>query len=175
MVGVLLCALPFLVERLLKIKASSFFKKTYWLFILLSIFLGTGLAFYLKVRYWDKSLHAFSGMMLVVLGLGLLSPLMPRFKHLSTATILLFTFFFAMTLGVYWEFYEFTFDGLLGLNMQQFATITGRDLVGRQSLMDTMGDLFANAIGASLFVLYCHFKVKKEPNWLEIFYFTANK
>lgn len=174
-IGMLLCLFPFLIEPLFKIQTSSLFKKMYWLFIFLSIFLGTGLSFYTKVSFWDKGLHAFSGMLLVVLGLGFLSRLMPRFQHLSRPTLLLFAFFFAMTLGVYWEFYEFTFDGLLGLNMQQFATITGRNLVGRHSLMDTMGDLFANAAGASIFVLYSYFKLKKTPDWIQLFYFTSIK
>ncbi|MBP2101448.1 hypothetical protein ACFQOY_08030 [Enterococcus alcedinis] len=174
-IGVLLCLLPFLVERRFKLLISSYFKKTYWLFLGLSVFLGTGLSFYLRIRYWDKMLHAFSGMVLTILGLGVLSLLMPKFKHLSTATILLFSFFFAMTLGVYWEFYEFTFDGLLGLNMQQFATITGRNLVGRHSLMDTMSDLFANALGASLFTLYCAFKMNRSNDWLQHFFFISTK
>ena len=40
--------------------------------------------------------------------------------QLSPFFVAMFAFMFAVTLGVIWEIYEFTFDGLLGLNMQKF-------------------------------------------------------
>ena len=70
--------------------------------------------------------------------------------NLSPLFVALFSFCFAVTLGVVWEFYEFTFDGLLGLNMQKFALENGTQLIGRAALTDTMIDLFVDAVGALL-------------------------
>lgn len=174
-IGVLLCLAPALVERIFRLRTSLFLKNMYWLFILLSIFLGTGLSFYSRFYYWDKMLHFSSAGLLVLLGLGVLSLLMPKFQHLSLITITLFGFLFAMTLGVFWEFYEFTFDGILGLNMQQFATSTGVNLIGRASLIDTMGDLFMNTAGAASFSFYCYAKVNADNHWLQALSFTPQK
>ncbi len=175
LLGVLLCLLPFLLERLFKFKASLFLKIFYWIFILFAVFLGTGLSYYSKFYYWDKLLHFSSAMLLAVLGIGILSVFEPDFKHVSIPTIVLFGFFFAMTAGVFWEFYEFTFDGLLGLNMQRFATSSGKNLIGRAVLIDTMGDLFTNTFGALVFSLLAFIKAKKNQNWLRNLAFTTHK
>ena len=68
--------------------------------------------------------------------------------ELSPLFVALFSFCFAVTLGVVWEFYEYTFDGLLGLNMQKFALENGTLLIGRAALADTMMDLVVDAVGA---------------------------
>ncbi len=173
--GMIISFLPFGLETLFKFKAPIALKNLYWLFILFAVSLGTGLSFYGKFFYWDKFLHFSSAMLLAALGLGILSLLMPKFQHLSVGTIVLFGFFFAMTMGVFWEFYEFTFDGLLGLNMQRFATSSGKDLVGRAVLMDTMGDLFTNTAGAIVFSVVCFIKGKQSPEWLQLFAFTPKQ
>ena len=173
--GVLLCLVPFVLEKLFKFTASKLLKNLYWVFILFAVFLGTGLSFYSKFYYWDKLLHFSSAMLLVALGFGILSILMPNFKHLTVPTIVVFGFLFAMTMGVFWEFYEYSFDGLLGLNMQRFATSSGKNLVGRAALYDTMWDLITNTIGALLFSIFCYFKAKTDENWLQYLVFTTNK
>ncbi|MGY3767007.1 hypothetical protein ACWOAH_10810 [Vagococcus vulneris] len=173
--GILLCLLPQLIEQIFKLTTPVVLKNMYWLFILFSVFLGTGLSFYSRFYYWDKFLHFSSAALLVALGFGILSCLMPKFNHLSLGTIILFGFFFAMTMGVVWEFYEFTFDGLLGLNMQRFATSSGKNLVGRAVLMDTMGDLFTNTAGALTFSIFCFFKGKSTPKWLQLLAFSLHK
>lgn len=164
--GIILCFLPYFIEKSFKLITPALLKNMYWLFILFSVFLGTGLSFYSKVYYWDKFLHFSSAMLLVALGIGFLSYLMPKFDHLTVSTVILFGFFFAMTAGVFWEFYEFTFDGLLHLNMQRFLTSSGKELLGRAALMDTMSDLFTNTFGALIFSIFCYFKAKSNPKWL---------
>jgi uncharacterized membrane protein YjdF len=59
-----------------------------------------------------------------------------------------FAFCFALSAGAIWEIYEFTFDGLLGLNMQKFLLENGEALVGRAAVVDTMKDLITDAISA---------------------------
>lgn len=173
--GILLCFLPFLVERIFKFIASSTLKIFYWVFIYLAVFLGTGLSFYSIFFYWDKILHFSSAILLTLVGIGILSVTEPNFKKLSIKTIILFGFLFAMTCGIFWEFYEFTFDGILGLNMQRFATSSGKKLVGRLALMDTMGDLITNTIGTLIFSILCYIKLKKKPHFLKKLSFSINK
>ena len=52
-----------------------------------------------------------------------------------------FMFSIGMTVGGIWEIFEFTMDQLFGLNMQ------------RSGLLDTMGDLIVDAIGAFFIAL----------------------
>jgi uncharacterized membrane protein YjdF len=79
----------------------------------------------------------------------------------------IFAFCFSMTLGVFWEFYEYFVDGMLGLNMQRFLQEDGTALIGREALCDTMQDLITDAIGAlfTSFVGYVSLKFKK--GWVE--------
>ena len=50
----------------------------------------------------------------------------------------MFSFCFAVAIGVLWEIFEFTMDNLFGLNMQ------------KSGLLDTMSDLIIDSIGAFL-------------------------
>ena len=62
--------------------------------------------------------------------------------------VAMFSFCFAVSIGAVWEIYEFSFDGLLGLNMQKFLLADGTPLVGRAALTDTMKDIIVDTIGA---------------------------
>ena len=73
----------------------------------------------------------------------------------------LFAFCFAITMGVVWEIYEFSFDGLLGLNMQKFRLESGEALIGRAALADTMEDLIVDAAGALVMAIIGFFNLKR--------------
>lgn len=164
--GVVLLLLPNLLTAISKIKFPDMVIFLYNLFILLSVFLGTGFNLYSKVFYWDKILHFSSAMLSVALGIGLGMFIFNKltFTKRYVFGVVLFGFLFAMTLGVFWEFYEFSFDGFLGLNMQRFETSDGTAFIGREALFDTMGDLFFNCIGAALFSIICYYtSLSKKP------------
>ena len=65
--------------------------------------------------------------------------------------LLLFTFTFAVTLGVFWEIGEFTLDALLGHDHQNGASarlcFTRKTYQG-SGLRDTMSDLIVDCLGA---------------------------
>ena len=70
---------------------------------------------------WDTILHTFSGAMLASLGFSVITLLNKTERIpmiMSPSFVAIFTFCFAVTLGVFWEIYEYTADGLLHLNMQ---------------------------------------------------------
>ncbi|MPN18700.1 hypothetical protein SDC9_166063 [bioreactor metagenome] len=87
--------------------------------------------------------------------------------NLSPLFVAIFAFCFAVTLGVVWEIYEFTFDGILGLNMQKFMLENGTQLIGRAALADTMKDLIVDAAGALVVSIIGYISMKKQKDWLE--------
>lgn len=175
--GVGLLLVPEVLAKFIGYAIPNPLKVLYWAFIYFAVFIGTGFHYYNKIKLWDKFLHCWSAALLVALGLALISLFFKKeaLIKMSPFFIVLFGFCFALSMGVFWEFYEFTFDKLLGMNMQRFATSTGINFNGRQALMDTMGDLFTNALGAFLFSLYAYIKLKKEPRWIEIISFRKVK
>ena len=94
---------------------------------------------------------------------------------LSPFFVALFSFCFAVTMGVLWEIYEFSFDGLLGLNMQKFALENGTNLVGRLALMDTMKDLIVDALGAFVVSIMGYISLKYKKGWLDKLLITKVK
>ena len=73
----------------------------------------------------------------------------------------MFALCFAVTVGVLWEIYEFSFDGLLGLNMQKFRLEDGTQLIGRAALQDTMKDLIVDVVGAATVVAWGYLHSKR--------------
>ena len=71
-----------------------------------------------------------------------------------------------MSLGLVWEIYEYSFDGILGLNMQKFRLEDGTELIGRAALCDTMDDFIVDALGAFAAAAYgfIHLKVRQRKN-----------
>ena len=128
----------------------------YFVFLYCAVYLGEVRNFYYVVPNWDTWLHTFSGGMLGALGFIVVEQLnevegVP--VKLGPKFVCLFALCFAVTVGVLWEIYEFTFDGVLGLNMQKFRLEDGTQLVGREALRDTMKDLIVDTVGAAVVVL----------------------
>ena len=69
-------------------------------------------------------------------------------------------------MGALWEIYEFSFDGLLGMNMQKFRLEDGTLLIGHEALRDTMEDIITDAIGALIVSVVGALTMKKKaaPN-----------
>lgn len=166
--GVLLLFIPDLIRGMFKYELPASIKILYWLFVYFAVFIGTGFSFYGKIHYWDKLLHISSSMLLTALAFSLLGTFIRKdlMGQIHPIIYALFACCFGISMGVLWEFYEFTFDGLLGMNMQRFAA-HGKPLVGREALFDTMGDLFIDALGSILFAGYGYWQLKQEPLWLD--------
>ena len=143
--------LPALAKRYLKFAVPNGVLISYYLFIYCAIFLGEVLSFYYTVPLWDSTLHAASSAMLTLLGLSICTLLCQNNVArvaVKPIFVYLFAFGFALAVGVLWEIYEFTFDAMLGLNMQKFQTAAGVDLVGRAALADTMKDIIIDTVAA---------------------------
>lgn len=149
--GLIAMLLPVVLARRFEFRLPSTIYFIFIIFLYAAIFLGEVRSFYYTVPHWDTILHTFSGGMLGSLGFSMVSWL-NKDEHTSTRLsplfVAIFAFCFAVALGALWEIYEFTFDGILGLNMQKFMLEDGTKLIGRQALTDTMKDLCVDVLGA---------------------------
>lgn len=168
--GIIGFFLPNIISKKTKIVIPSNMYIAYILFLYGAVFLGEVRNYYYKVPHWDIILHTFSGVMFGALGFSFVNILNKYEKvhvKLSPLFVSLFAFTFAVALGVIWEIYEFTFDGLLGLNMQKFALENGTQLVGRTALADTMEDLIVDCIGAFTMSVIGYISLKYKKGWVE--------
>lgn len=173
--GLIAALLPALIERWGHFRFPVILLVIFEAFILGAVLLGTGMQFY-NIPYWDKFLHLFSASMLAGLGLAIFGALTPKDRLYQTSPFLLalFAVAFGTMIGVFWEFYEFTGDGLLGLNMQRY--MSGHTLLaGRAALMDTMGDLLADFLGSLLLGILAYLGIKRNPRWLDTFMFHTGR
>ncbi|MDR0838902.1 MAG: hypothetical protein LBN99_04595 [Oscillospiraceae bacterium] len=145
--------LPKILERRLKISIHTPVKAAFFAFLFCAVFLGEVLDFYYRVPHWDDMLHCASGAMTAYLGYTLLNA-WGECKlggvKLPPALVAAFAFCFALTVGGVWELYEFTMDGLFGMNMQKAVLQSGDMLIGHAAIADTMQDLAVDCLGAAL-------------------------
>ena len=163
LLGILAFFLPSIIAKKANIVIPGNMYYVFVLFLYCAIFLGEVRNYYHTVPHWDTILHLFSGGMLGALGFSVINILNKEHLYdlnLSPVFIAFFAFCFALTLGVFWEIYEFSFDGLLDMNMQKFATMDGTLLVGREALVDTMKDLIVDSIGGACVAIIGYFSLK---------------
>lgn len=169
LLGIGLIFLPDLVNKFLKIIMPPTIVYFYWFFLFISVFLGTSLHMISIISFWDKILHFVSPMLLTAVGYGIAGFLLKKTKYadVSPWLFLLFGFAFAGLCGVFWEFWEFICDSLGNMNLQRYNMSNGQPFIGRAALMDTMGDLFTNTLGAFVMGVYTYIRSKGNPEYLE--------
>ncbi|STP30369.1 membrane protein [Enterococcus durans] len=167
--GIVLIFLPQIMKKLFHLYIPDAIVLFYWFFLFISVFLGTGMHLISIISFWDKILHAVSPMVLTALGYGLIGLLLKKAPIAKTSPwlFLLFGFAFAGLCGVFWEFWEFLCDQFLGMNLQRFAASDGTLFVGRAALMDTMGDLLTNTVGALLMGIFAWVQGKNDPAYFK--------
>ena len=152
MLGLIVMCLPTIITHKLRLMVPNAMCILYYVFLYCAIFLGEIFSFYYLIPHWDLYLHAMSGAMLGALGFILVDWL-NKDEHvklsMSPIFVSVFAFSFALAVGALWEIYEFSFDTLLGLNMQKFKDESGTLFIGAAALRDTMGDLIIDALAAA--------------------------
>lgn len=154
--GVIVMAVPSILARKWSIGIPNYMYVLYFLFLYCAIYLGEVRNFYYTIPHWDTILHCFSAGMLGFFGFILVDIFNSSEKvkiQLSPFFVSMFAFCFAVSIGALWEIYEYTFDGLLSLNMQKYALENGTLLIGRAALSDTMKDIIVDAVSA--FTISC--------------------
>ena len=168
--GIVCMMIPSIVKRKWNITIPSNMMIAYVVFLYCAIVLGEVRNFYYNIKNWDTILHTLSGAMLGSLGFSIISLLNKSESvpmELSPLFIAIFAFCFAVSLGGLWEIYEFTFDGILGLNMQKFMLEDGTQLVGRLALKDTMKDLIVDCLGAFAASFGGYISMKVQDKWIQ--------
>ena len=131
--SVFLCALslflmilPSIISKRLEIELPSTLEIIILLFIFAAEILGELSSFYVRVAHWDTMLHTINGFLCAAIGFALVDMLnrSERFSfQLSPVYLAIVAFCFSMTVGVLWEFFEFSGDCLLGLDMQKDTVV----------------------------------------------------
>ena len=134
--GIFAMALPSMLTKKFSLEIPDKIYYLYILFLYAAIYLGEVRDFYYVIPSWDTILHSMSGLMMGFLGFSLVDILNNSNKRvtLSPFFIAFFAFAFAMTVGVIWEVYEFSADGIFGTNMQKYKLQDGTELIGRAAL-----------------------------------------
>ena len=163
----ILFLLPSFFAKRNKIRIPATFQIIITLFIFASMYLGEVQHFFYKYSWWDRMLHSSSAVILGYIGFLLVFTLNRDSRmhvRLSPFFMALFSFCFALSMGVLWEIFEYAVDSLLGVNMQKARGL--EEVRGvfdtRLGVLDTMQDLIVDTLGA-LFVSvigYIHLKRK---------------
>lgn len=170
LLGITCIFLPSALQKRFKIRIPNMMYVFFIVFLYAAIYLGEVRSFYYTIEYWDMILHTFSGAMLGALGFSVVKLLNDADRvtmKMSPAFVALFALTFAVFMGVVWEIYEFSFDGILGLNMQKATLEGGAPLLGREALKDTMEDLIVDTLGALVMSIIGYISLKYEKKWID--------
>lgn len=121
-----LFTLPSFLERTIRIEIPDTLEVIILLFIFAAEILGEIQAYYIQYPYWDTMLHTLNGFLCAAIGFSLLDILNRNEKlkfSLSPVYLAVVAFCFSMTIGVLWEFFEFSMDQLFLLDMQKDTVV----------------------------------------------------
>ena len=117
---------PSFLERKLHFELPSTIEKIILLFIYVAEIMGELQEFYIRVPWWDTMLHTMNGFLFAAFGFALVDILNsnPNVKlSLSPFYLAFVSFCFSMTVGVVWEFFEFSMDWFFHLDMQKDTVV----------------------------------------------------
>ena len=126
--NVLLCILtlglflvPALVQDKMKLKIPPLFQGIIFGFIYAAEILGEVNHYYVRIPGWDTMLHTMNGFLCAAIGFSLIYLLNRGSKNISLSPfyLTLVAFCFSMTIGVLWEFFEFSMDQFFFVDMQK--------------------------------------------------------
>ena len=114
--------LPQFVENRLNIDIPTTLEVVIFVFVFAAEILGELQSYFIKYSNWDPILHPSSGFLCAAVGFSLVD-LLNRSDNvkvqLSPGYLAITAFCFSMTIGILWEFIEFSADRLFLLDMQK--------------------------------------------------------
>ena len=127
-----LMILPSFFSRKLNVELPTTLEVIILLFIFAAEILGELNSFYIRVPHWDTMLHTINGFLCAAIGFALVD-LLNESEHfsfkLSPVYLAIVAFCFSMTVGVMWEFFEYTGDRVMKLDMQKDTVLVGFNTV----------------------------------------------
>ena len=131
--SVFLCALtllllyvPSFVQVKLRIELPPLFEISVLCLIFATEILGEINAFFVVIPLWDAILHTLNGFLAAAVGFSQVAVLNKSEKRafdLSPFFMAVVAFCFAMTIGTFWEFFEFGMDTFFHTDMQKDAVV----------------------------------------------------
>ena len=131
--SVMLCVLTlllFVVPMVVQVRLNVDFPQVLEVIILLFIYaaeiLGEVNSYYTAIPYWDLMLHTLNGFLCGAIGFSLALCLDKDenvFFRMSPILIVIVSFCFSMTIGVLWEFFEYTMDHVFLMDMQKDTVV----------------------------------------------------
>ena len=124
--SLILFLVPAFLQDKMKLTIPPVFQAIIFGFIFAAEILGEVNHYYVRIPGWDTMLHTMNGFLCAAVGFSTIYQLNRGSKNieLSPFYLTLVAFCFSMTIGVLWEFFEFTMDQLFLLDMQKdFITI----------------------------------------------------
>ncbi len=122
-----LMILPSFFSRKLNVELPTTLEVIILLFIFAAEILGELNSFYIRVPHWDTMLHTINGFLCAAIGFALVD-LLNESEHfsfkLSPVYLAIVAFCFSMTVGVMWEFFEYTGDRVMKLDMQKDTVVS---------------------------------------------------
>lgn len=119
--------IPQFIRKSLRLKLPDTLEIIILLFIFCAEILGELQCYYLQYAHWDALLHTVWGFLCAAIGFGLIDVLnqSSRIKfQLSPFFVAAVAFCFSMTVGVFWEFFEYGVDYLFHTDMQKDTVVT---------------------------------------------------
>ncbi len=188
----ILFMVPSFIQLTFKVELPTTLEIIILLFIFAAEILGEIDDYYLLFPFWDTMLHTMNGFLAAAIGFSLVNLLNDSEKiqfELSPIFVVIVAFCFSMTIGVVWEFFEFSMDQLFGMDTQKDTIIHAINSVSLSAdgsmttfkdisqvivdgtvlpisgyldigLIDTMQDLMVNFIGATVFSVFGFFYIK---------------
>lgn len=122
----MLFTLPTIFTDKFKIKLPTVLESIIYVFIFLAEILGEINNFYFIIPYWDTILHTLNGFLAAGVGFSLVDLLNENVKsvNLSPVFVSVVAFCFSMTIGVLWEFFEYSMDVSLKFDMQKDSIVS---------------------------------------------------
>ncbi len=120
--ALILFLIPPFLEKQFKLELPTMLETLAFMFIFCAQILGEIEGYYVKYPFWDTMLHTVNGFMFAAFGFCLVDIFNrnPRFKFkLSPIFLAISAFCFSMTIGILWEFLEFSIDYLFLTDMQK--------------------------------------------------------
>ena len=137
----------------------------YIFFVVACLIGGEIFRLYDSLRWYDKSLHLISGAGLAVIGFSIGYGLNLNKKQNNRPSPILmtsFAFFFALGIGMLWEFFEFIIDNIFGSNMLRWQD-TSQSKFGA-GLHDIIWDMLFGFFGALTACSFCWLWLHKHPD-----------
>lgn len=120
-------SVPAFMEDKLNIEFPDFLEITVWLFIFSAEILGEINEFYIHIQNWDLILHTVNGFIMAGIGYSLVE-LLNKSENihvtLSPIYVTICAICFSMTIGILWEFFEYSVDNYLHMDMQKDTVVS---------------------------------------------------